>query len=95
MSTPKGMKCMNHKLASGDRVLIYSNPQQVLFQIRHQTPTEENILDPSFKVAVALTPADALLIASELLTAAVPHLTNTQQEVQLAEEQATPSTNGE
>jgi hypothetical protein len=95
MSTPKGMKCTNHKLASGDRVLIYSNPQQILFQIRHQTPTEENILDPSFKIAVALTPADALLIASELLTAAVPHLTNTQQEIQPTEEQTASNTNGE
>jgi hypothetical protein len=28
MSTPKGMKCTNRKLANGDRVLIYSNTQQ-------------------------------------------------------------------
>lgn len=75
MSTPKGMKCSNHKLMSGDRVLIYSDRERIVLQIRHQTPTEENLLDPSFKVAVALAPADALLIASELLAAAVPRLT--------------------
>ncbi len=79
MSTPKGMKCSNRKLTNGDRVLIYSDLERIVLQIRHQTPTEENILDPSFKVAVALTPADALLIASELLAAAVPRLTDAQQ----------------
>src|SRR5216684_275686 len=66
MSTPKGMKCSNRKLTNGDRVLIYSDREQIVLQIRHQTPTEENLLDSSFKVAVALSPADALLIASEL-----------------------------
>jgi hypothetical protein len=88
MSTPKGMKCSNRKLTNGDRVLIYSDREQIVLQIRHQTPTEENLLDPSFKVAVALSPADALLIASELLAAAVPRLT-------ISEEQMTIATNGE
>lgn len=77
MSTPKGMKCSNRKLINGDRVLIYSDREQIVLQIRHQTPTEDNLLDPSFKVAVSLSPADALLIASELLAAAVPRLTTT------------------
>lgn len=87
MSTPKGMKCTNHQLENGDKVLIYSNAQQIIFQLRHQTPTEENIFDPSFKIAVPLTPADALLIASELLTAALPRLTNAQQEILQSEQQ--------
>jgi hypothetical protein len=73
------MKCSNHKLMSGDRVLIYSDREQIVLQIRHQTPTEENLLDPSFKVAVTLSPADALLVASELLAAAVPRLTTAEQ----------------
>jgi hypothetical protein len=79
MSTPKGMKCSNRRLVNGDRVLIYSDQERIVFQIRHQTPTEENLLDPSFKVAVTLSPADALLVASELLAAAVPRLTTAEQ----------------
>jgi hypothetical protein len=79
LSTPKGMKCSNHKVADGKRVLIYSDRERIVLQLRHQTPTEEDLLDPSFKVAVTLSPADALLIASELLAAAVPRLTTAEQ----------------
>lgn len=88
MSTPKGMKCSHHKLTNGDSVLIYSDQERIVLQIPHQTPTEENLLDASFKVAVVLSPTDALLIANELLTIAVPRLTS-------GKEQKVITTNGE
>jgi hypothetical protein len=70
MGTPQGMKCFNHKLQDGANVFIYSNPKHIVLQIRHQTPTEENVLDPSFKVAVALSSVEAEDIANVLLSAA-------------------------
>lgn len=79
MSTPKGVKCSNRKVANGDRVLIYSDRERIVLQLRHQTPTEEDLLTPSFKVAVTLSPADALLIAHDLLAIAVPRLTRTEE----------------
>lgn len=75
MSTPKGMRCTHRRLANGDRVHLYNDQEQIVLQLRHQTPTEEDILDTSFKVAVSLTPEDALVLASDLLADAVPHLT--------------------
>ncbi|GHO79458.1 hypothetical protein KSD_72290 [Ktedonobacter sp. SOSP1-85] len=75
MSTPKGMKCTHRRLANGDRIHLYSDLEQIVLQLRHQTPTEEDILDASFKVAVSLSPEDALVLASDLLVSAVPHLT--------------------
>jgi hypothetical protein len=68
------MKCAPRTLATGDKVHIYSDAAHILFQIRHQVPSEENLLEPSFKVAVSLTPAGAIAIASELLNVAVPQL---------------------
>jgi hypothetical protein len=43
-------------------------------QLRHQMPTEENILNTSFKVAVELSPIEAIALASELLTIAAPRI---------------------
>jgi hypothetical protein len=77
MATPKGFKQFHRTLANGDKVFIYSNQHSLILQLRREVPTEENILEPSFKVAVALSPVDALLIASELLDAAAPRLTET------------------
>lgn len=57
MSTPKGMKCVPRTMGTGDKVLIYSDAAHIILQLRHQVPTEEQILEPSFKVAVSLTPA--------------------------------------
>ena len=75
MSTPKGMKCTHRRLANGDRIHLYSDPEQIVLQFRHQTPTEEDILDASFKVAVSLSPEDALVLANDLLAVAILHLT--------------------
>lgn len=91
MSTPKGMKCTPRTIATGDRVLIYSDPAHIILQLRRQVPTEEQILEPSFKVAVSLSPAEAIALASDLLTAALPQLAalraTVEEEPDLAEEQ--------
>lgn len=72
MSTPKGTKCTPQTLATGDKILIYSDADQIVLQMRHQVPAEEQLLEPLFKVAVALSPGE--VIASDLLNAALPQL---------------------
>lgn len=74
MSTPKGMKCVPRTLVIGDKILIYSDSAHIILQLRHLVPTEEQLLEPSFKIAVPLTPAEAIAIASDLLNAALPQL---------------------
>jgi hypothetical protein len=74
MSTPKGMKCVPRTLATGDKVLIYNDADHIVLQLRHQVPTEEHLLEPSFKVAVSLNSAEAIAVASDLLNAALPQL---------------------
>jgi hypothetical protein len=74
MSTPKGMACRNFSLANHDQILLYHNAERIIMQLRHQVPTEENVLSPSFKVAVDLSPFEAIALASELLTIAAPRI---------------------
>lgn len=72
MSTPRGMKCVPRTLATGDKVHLYSDASQIVLQLRHLVPTEERLLEPSYKVAVSLTTTEAITLASDLLNAAVP-----------------------
>lgn len=74
MSNPVGMRSASTVLENGDKVLIYSDPTRILLQLRHQVPTEQNVLDAAFKVSVELSPTEALAVASELLTLATPRL---------------------
>lgn len=74
MSTPKGMRCTPRDLTCGDKLHVYSDPHQIVLQLRHQVPTEENILGNSFKVATRLTPLEAVAIATDLFTLASPRL---------------------
>jgi hypothetical protein len=74
MSTPRGMKCIPRTLVSGDKVLIYSDAHHIVLQLRHLVPSEEQLLEPSFKVGVELSAAEAIAIASDLLNAALPQL---------------------
>ncbi len=74
MSTPKGMKCLPRTLASGERVLLYTDANRIVLQLRRQVPTEEDLLAPSFKVAVELTALEAVHLAQELLGAALAQL---------------------
>ena len=68
MATPKGTRAQRFLLKSGDAVHIYSTPQSITLQLRHEVPTEVDMSATSFKASVVLAPADALAIAGELLT---------------------------
>lgn len=69
MTTPKNMRAQTFTLKNGGAIHTYSNDEVILLQIRRSTPTEEDILQPSVKVAVNLSQQEALAIASELLLA--------------------------
>ena len=69
MATPKGMRAVRFLTASGDAVHVYSNQDRVVLQIRHEVPTETDLLGTSFKAAVELSDSDALAIAGELISA--------------------------
>ncbi len=68
------MKCQPRTLGSGEQVLLYSNTSQIVLQLRRQVPTEEDLLEPSFKVAVSLTALEAAQLARDLLGVALPQL---------------------
>jgi hypothetical protein len=74
MSTPKGMKCQPRTLASGERVLLYTDASRIVLQLRRQVPTEEDLLSPSFKVAVSLSALEAAQLAGDLLGEALAQL---------------------
>ena len=74
MANPKGFRNRSFKLDEGGQVMLYSNQDQILIQLRREIPTETDVLLPSFKVAVSLTMAEALALASELLQAASSQL---------------------
>jgi hypothetical protein len=76
MATPKGMRTMAFSINDTDSVHIYSEPQRIWLQFRRDVPTQQNISQPSFKTAIDLTPAQAIAIAGELLTAATSHQSN-------------------
>lgn len=63
------MRTQTFTLKNGGALHIYSNDEVILLQIRRSTPTEEDILQPSVKVAIGLFQEVALAIASELLLA--------------------------
>lgn len=67
MTTPKGMRARAFKLHSGDQVMVYSDAEHIFLQVRHEVPTEQDILTPSVKAAVPLTTDEALGLVTELL----------------------------
>jgi hypothetical protein len=74
MATPKGTSAQSFLLESGDAVHLYSNSRSVTLRLRHEVPAEVDVAATSFKAAIVLTPADALAIAGELLTAMAAQL---------------------
>ena len=70
MPAPKGMRFVPFALGSTDAVHIYSDTNRIWLQLRRDVPTAQDIGKPSFKVALSLTPEQAIAIAGELLTAA-------------------------
>lgn len=79
MTTPKNMRAQTFTLKNGGAIHTYSNDEVILLQIRRSTPTEEDILQPSVKVAVNLSQQEALAIASELLLAVSRQLKDSSQ----------------
>ena len=57
-------------MAAGGWLMVTVGPAR----LRHEVPTEVDLAATSFKAAAPLTPADALLIARELLAAAAAQL---------------------
>ena len=74
MSTPKGTRCRKISLDAGGSIHVYSNDDQLVVQVRRTVATEDDILAPSFKIAVPLRPNEALELASELLAVASSHV---------------------
>ena len=74
MASPKGFRNRSFTLEEGSQVMVYSNLEQIILQLRREIPTETDVLQPSFKVAVSLSPSEALGLASELLQAASSQL---------------------
>lgn len=74
MTTPKGMKCLPRTLLSGEQVLLYTDATRIILQLRRQVPTAEDLLAPSFKVAISLNPLEAAQLAEDLLGAALAQL---------------------
>jgi len=70
MPAPKGMRTQHITTINGDAVHIYSDKDKVILQLRHEVPTEKDVLATSFKAAVELSDEDLLAIAGELLTIA-------------------------
>jgi len=68
MATPKGLRQVTIQLDCGAKLVLYGSRGDplLILQLRRLTPTEESMLDPSYKVAVALSPAEALAVGSEL-----------------------------
>ena len=74
MSTPRGVRAKQIRLATGDAVHVYSNGCGIVLQLRRTVATEEELTATSFKVAAALLPAEAISLAGELLTVAAQQL---------------------
>ena len=74
MSTPKGTRCRKINLDANGSVHVYSNDDQLVLQVRRTFATEDDILAPSFKIAVPLRPNEALELAGELLAVASSHV---------------------
>jgi hypothetical protein len=73
MPAPKGTRAVQFATPGGPgsaAVHIYSDPKHIWLQLRRDVPTEQAIGTPSFKVALNLTPQQAIAIAGELFAAA-------------------------
>ncbi len=68
MTNPPGMRVRAFKLTHTGQLQVYSDEQHLFLQLRRSTPTEEDVLTPSFKVAAQLTFSEALAVAGEPLT---------------------------
>ncbi|MBK9128200.1 MAG: hypothetical protein IPM13_10420 [Phycisphaerales bacterium] len=70
MATPAGKRCRVVMSSNGSALHVYSDARGIVLQLRRSVPTADDLLTPSFKVAVNLSQAEALALAAELLHAA-------------------------
>ena len=68
-----GVRTFHLIINDTDAVHIYSDPEWLKLQLRRDVATANSIDASSFKVAVTLTPKQAMAIAGELLTQAARH----------------------
>lgn len=66
MATPKGTRSYRLPVGETDAVHVYSNTEGIWIQLRRLVATEDDISNPSFKVALELTPEIARLLGAEL-----------------------------
>jgi hypothetical protein len=64
------MRFIPFSVGDTDAVHVYSDAHRIWLQLRRDVPTDSDIGNASFKVALSLTPDQAIAIAGELLTAA-------------------------
>lgn len=74
MATPPGKRCKAILTVTGDRILLYSDADSAVLQLRREVPTLTDVAATSFKVGVPLHPAEMLELAGELLSVAATML---------------------
>ncbi len=76
---------LNSKILKSEKeIVLYENGEQMILQLRHDVSSEEDMLTPSVRVGVSLTPAELVTLAFEFLRVAAPHV-DQMQEVQRKE----------
>lgn len=69
MSTPANTRCYQVLARYGGKVHLYVSDYEIHLQLRREIATVDSIEEPSFKVAVELSPAQASELAFQLLSA--------------------------
>lgn len=67
----QGMRKKEFLLSPGCVVNVYSDQQRVILQLRRKVESDVDLLQPSFKVALDLSPEGAAAIGLELLQVAL------------------------
>jgi hypothetical protein len=77
----KDIQSWKKKLPGGKQIKISCGGTQIILQLRQMVASEDDPLTTSLQVAVALTPAECVTFALELLRAASPQLEGMQQAI--------------
>jgi hypothetical protein len=71
MANAKGMRSQKLALTKGEAVVIFSDPDRIILQVKRDGSTGADPLASSFTVAVELNAYEALTIAEGLLSIVV------------------------
>jgi hypothetical protein len=74
VDTSKGTRFPEVTLAADGCNHVYGNGDQLVIQTCRAVPTEDDILSPSFNIAVRLLSNEALELASELFAVVSSHI---------------------